>query len=36
MIQFFNEYNQELTMVKKAVSPIVQPLVAHFLYPIDI
>ena len=22
MIQFFNEYNQELTMVKRAVSPI--------------
>ena len=29
MIQFFNEYNQELTMVKGVVSPIAQPLVAQ-------
>lgn len=30
MMQFFNEYNQELTMVKGAVSSIAQPLVAQF------
>ena len=29
MIQFFNEYNQELTMVKGAVFPITQPVVAQ-------
>ena len=29
MIQFFNEYNQELTMVKGAVSPIAQSLIAQ-------
>ena len=29
MIQFFNEYNQELTMVKGAVSPITQSLIAQ-------
>ena len=29
MIQFFNEYNQELTMVKGVVSPITQPVVAQ-------
>ena len=28
MVQFFNEYNQELTMVKGVVSPITQPVVA--------
>ena len=30
MMQFFNEYNQELTMVKGAVSSITQPAVAQF------
>ncbi len=30
MIQFFNEYNQELTMVKNTNSSITQPLVAQF------
>ena len=29
MIQFFNEYNQELTMVKEGVFPITQPVVAQ-------
>lgn len=29
MMQFFNEYNQELTMVKGAVSSITQPVVAQ-------
>ena len=29
MIQFFNEYNQELTMVKGGVFPITQPVVAQ-------
>lgn len=29
MIQFFNEYNQELTMVKGEVFPITQPVVAQ-------
>ena len=29
MIQFFNEYNQDLTMVKGADSSIAQPLVAQ-------
>lgn len=29
MIQFFNEYNQELTMVKGTVSPITQSLIAQ-------
>ena len=29
MVQFFNEYNQELTMVKGAVSSITQPAVAQ-------
>lgn len=29
MIQFFNEYNQELTMVKGAVSPITQSVIAQ-------
>lgn len=29
MIQFFNEYNQELTMVKGEAFPITQPLVAQ-------
>ena len=29
MMQFFNEYNQELTMVKGAVSSITQPAVAQ-------
>lgn len=29
MIQFFNEYNQELTMVKGSVFPITQPVVAQ-------
>lgn len=30
MMQFFNEYNQDLTMVKGAVSSITQPAVAQF------
>jgi len=30
MIQFFNEYNQELTMVKSADSPITQSVIAQF------
>ena len=30
MMQFFNEYNQELTMVKNAVPTITQPPVAQF------
>jgi hypothetical protein len=29
MIQFFNEYNQELTMIKSAASLIAQPVVAQ-------
>lgn len=29
MIQFFNEYNQELTMVKEIVSPIAQSVIAQ-------
>ena len=29
MMQFFNEYNQELTMVKGVASPIAQPMVAQ-------
>lgn len=29
MMQFFNEYNQELTMVKEASSPIAQPVAAQ-------
>ena len=29
MMQFFNEYNRELTMVKGAAAPITQPLVAQ-------
>ena len=29
MIQFFNEYNQELTMMKGIISPIAQPVVAQ-------
>ena len=29
MIQFFNEYNQELTMVKEAAAPITQSLIAQ-------
>lgn len=29
MIQFFNEYNQELTMVKEAAAPIAQSLIAQ-------
>lgn len=29
MIQFFNEYNQELTMVKGIVSPIAQLVIAQ-------
>ncbi len=33
MMQFFNEYNQELTMVKDDASSIVQPLVAQFNKP---
>lgn len=33
MMQFFNEYNQELTMVKDAISSIVQPVVAQFNKP---
>ena len=30
MMQFFNEYNQDLTMVKSAVPSITQPVVAQF------
>lgn len=33
MMQFFNEYNQELTMVKGAVPSITQPMVAQFKEP---
>ena len=33
MMQFFNEYNQELTMVKGDVPPITQPVVAQFNGP---
>lgn len=33
MMQFFNEYNQELTMVKDAISSITQPVVAQFNKP---
>ena len=33
MMQFFNEYNQELTMVKSVVPSIAQPLVAQFKEP---
>lgn len=33
MMQFFNEYNQELTMVKDAVPSITQPVVAQFNEP---
>lgn len=33
MMQFFNEYNQELTMVKGAVPSITQPVVAQFKEP---
>ena len=33
MIQFFNEYNQELTMVKGEVFPITQPVVAQGVLP---
>ena len=33
MMQFFNEYNQELTMVKGAVPSITQPMVAQFNEP---
>ena len=33
MIQFFNEYNQELTMVKGEVFPITQPVVARGVLP---
>ena len=29
MVQFFNEYNQELTMIKKAVSPIAKSLISQ-------
>ncbi len=31
MIQFYNEYNQELTMVKRACAPIAQPVVAQLV-----
>lgn len=39
MMQFYNEYNQELTMIKGAVSTIAQPLVAqceeyNFMLPV--
>ena len=33
MMQFFNEYNQELTMVKGDIPPITQPVVAQFNGP---
>ena len=29
MVQFFNEYNQELTMIKRAVSPIAKPVISQ-------
>ena len=29
MVQFFNEYNQELTMIKRAVSPIAKSLISQ-------
>ena len=29
MVQFFNEYNQELTMIKRAVSPIAKSVISQ-------